>query len=182
MTETEIEEMKEKLDCYGFLYDPYITPCRDKCELRLLCKTQLTKNVESMGKEKISEEQRRRMEQSMQPDETAKPKGANIEYSETVLQILDVMTNLGLQIQYRAGYIAAKMNKRNVLGITKARTTAFPGAVKFVWTKDREEFPSEILEFISDKKSGDFWTCIAPDLLTLKNVLETYITAIDNKK
>lgn len=172
-------------DCFGFIYDPFITPCRDKCEVRVLCKEKVSQNVKVLGKKKTQEEIEGIMEKTMASPEDAlnsSKKNLQIQYSEPIMQILDLMTNLGLEIHYKAGYIAGKMNKRNILAITRAQASDYSGAIKFIWTTEREQFPDDIKEFISQEKSGKFWTCVAPDLSTLKSVLEKYLTTLNTKK
>lgn len=173
------------LDCYGFMYDPFITPCRDTCELRLLCKKQVAKNVAEMGEEKFRDEERRIVEKTINsPDDPVpmKPRqNLEVQYSEMIVQILDMMSKLGLQIEYKQGYVAAKMHKRNILGVTRAKTASCSGVVKFIQTRERDEFPVEILQFISEEKSGQYLTCTAPDLKTLQHVLETYLNTLQKK-
>lgn len=171
-----------QMDCYGLMYDPYVPPCRDACDIRQNCKEALAKNVREKSREEMQREEISAMERALATGEDVPLKTKmEVQYSEPVMRIVDLLVELGLEIHYKAGYIAAKRGKRNIFSITRAQSPDYDKVVKFIWTREREEFPPEIAEFVSDSRSGDFWTAVAPDLPTLKRVLETYIASLDKK-
>ena len=54
----EEKNLSSQMGCYGLLYEEYITPCRDRCKLRIFCREKLQESLRE-DKETVFREQRR---------------------------------------------------------------------------------------------------------------------------
>lgn len=171
-----LTESQNDGDCFGVMYNTDVAPCRDKCELRFLCKEQVSISMRRYGEERFREIQEQVARNSQ--DSGSESTDMQPAQSETVAQITKAMTDLGLRVVHKKGYIAAKSHNRNIFSITKAKAKTMAGLVKFNSTLARDEFPQEIIPYVSQEKSGGCYTCTANDIDTLKKVLLTYMESL----
>lgn len=172
------------LDCFGWLYNPSLIPCKQNCAARFLCKDQLKQNMLNSSEDEFKERQRRIiMNNEVQTESTVNTENNEAEvtleptFSETVSKVIETLESLGLKPVTKKGYIAFKIEGRNILAINKMKANSVKDLVKFVFHKSPDSFPEETKQYISDKKAGEYHFVKAEDISELKTALTVYLAS-----
>jgi hypothetical protein len=174
-------ELQQELDCYGLLQDDNLTPCRDKCAVRFLCREELKKRFDKMGREAFKQKQQEAImanENEMRKESAEKSeKKATMDpqVSPLVSEVIATFTSLGLKTIQNRGYVAFKIDNRNIFSINKMKANKLPNIIKFVFTKVREEFPKEIEKYVSKESIGGFFCANVETVEELSDLTKKYL-------
>ncbi len=176
-----MSDLQDELDCYGWLHDPYLVPCRDKCAVRFLCKDELKKRLEQMGPEKVKNRQEEIImanENEVRKEVVAKEEkktSVDPQVSPLVSEVIALFGTLGLKTIQRRGYVAFKIDNRNIFSINKMKATKLPDIIKFVFHKNLEDFPKELQPFVSPEKISGFHCVKVETVAELEGVVKQYL-------
>lgn len=126
--------MNHAIDCFGYLYDENLAPCRDHCQARRECREALAKNLRQSGAEIFESRKRRLLSQSARLAKTiATPQSLTPEISETVSRVVDLLGSLGLKPVFKRYYIAFKdAEGRSQLHVSRFHSETLRKLVRFV--------------------------------------------------
>lgn len=181
----------EGLDCYGLLYDAYIHPCRDECSFRFSCKEELKKRFDAEGQKEIENKQRRIVMEHNNLDRNAnkkvaeKPDNENSitpEVSEIVSAAMEVCKKLELKPVNRKGYIAFKIDSRNILALTRLRAKSLKGVIKFIYSKNIEDFPEPVRAKLLPERVGGYCCADIETPEELEQILKIYLEQFKAQK
>jgi hypothetical protein len=138
--------MNHGIDCFGYLYDENLVPCREHCQARRECRDALAKNLRQAGTETFERRKHRLLSESARIAKTVSaPQSLTPEISETVSRVVDLLGTLGLKPVFKRYYIAFKdADGRSQLHVSRFRSETLCKLVRFVRPVPREKFP-EIL-------------------------------------
>lgn len=187
MTDQEgkvIQEVPEGLDCYGYLYDPFYQLCRSQCAFRFSCQEEVKKRLKAEGEEEFKNKQRRIVMENNNVESAKKEKPVsntegenfiNPEVSEIISEAIEICKNRELKPVYRKGYLAFKIKNRNILALTRLKAKSLKGVIKFIYSKNPEDFPEVIRNRLMKDRIGGF---CCPDISTpkeLEELLDVYL-------
>lgn len=177
-----MDKVSEAIDCYGLLYEPLLTPCREKCALRHLCKSESAKRLQEMGPEKFRGAQEKVIlanegeVRKALAEKTERNLKLAPEISPLVSELKSLFTSFGLTPVMRRGYMPFKIDNRNILVITKMRATKVKNLVKMVFSQDRKHFEN-IDSSLSAESVGDYYALNVETVEELSNVVKKYLEA-----
>lgn len=134
-----MKTVDQALDCYGLLYEPALVPCRDKCELRFQCKEALQTRLAAVGQAELERQQRGVILANEAATRGAAQQDADRRHamepvvSPLVSEVMTELGKLGMRPVIRRGYVALKMDNRNVFVITKCMAKRLPALVKCIY-------------------------------------------------
>lgn len=175
---------EKKLDCFGWMYEPKLIVCRETCAARISCKETLKKHFDELGEEDVKKKQRSIIVETEKIENNEQESGNRTiapSYSDTVVSVCQILTELGLECANRVAYIAFKAGKVNIFSITATKSTITENLVKIIYTRDREEFSRDVEKNVSEKKHGGFYCLNFKDLDELKVVAKKYLESIASK-
>jgi len=178
--------MIDDIDCYGYLYDELLSPCRDKCELRHRCKQKVEKKLKKLGEEEFFYQKKQVMlaSEALAQSETSNSRRSYFEsakptLSKNVQRIIDVSRELGLKAQFKKYYIVIKDKKRrSMLHISKLQSPDLSGLVRFVRIDNREDYSTDVKKFISFEKCCGQFYFTGETLEEFTAILKTYLSQV----
>jgi hypothetical protein len=176
-----MEELKTELDCFGVLYEPKLVPCRDKCAVRFLCAEKCKKRLQEVGQEQFEQEKRSvimAQEQEVRKSELEKAEKRSTvdpEVSPLISEVIALFTSMGLKTVKNRGYVAFKIENRSIFTINKMKAKKLDNIIKCIFTKNREEFPKEILPYLTEEKLGGYYCLTATTIKELEEVSKQYL-------
>ncbi|MBI4237560.1 MAG: hypothetical protein HY696_03970 [Deltaproteobacteria bacterium] len=126
--------MNHAIDCFGYLFDENLAPCREHCQARRECREALAQNLRRSGAEIFESRKRRLLSQSARLAKTiAIPQSLTPEISETVSRVVELLASLGLKPVFKRYYIAFKdAEGRSQLHVSRFRSDTMNKLVRFV--------------------------------------------------
>lgn len=178
--------MTDDIDCYGYLYDENLSPCRDKCELRHRCKQKVKSKLRKLGEKEFFVQKKQVLLASEALAQSENQKSHRSYYSADQSdvsnisnQVIELCKELGLKEQFKKYYLVIKDKKqRSMLHISRLQSDQLKGLVRFVRIDERENFSDEITKFISFEKCCGQFYFTGDRLEDLKFVLTNYLKQV----
>ena len=165
--------MKHEIDCYGYLYDDNLTPCREQCLVRHECRKALAQNLRMQGEKTF---QRQRHDILAGSKLVAKALSLTPEISELVSEVIETFKSLGLKPVFKRYYIAFKdLDGRSQLHVSRFQSEKLRGLVRFVNLRAPQELPKELQKFIGNEKCCGHYPFIGDSIDELKTVVTAYL-------
>ena len=135
--------MNHEIDCFGYLFDENLAPCREHCLVRRECRNTLTENLRRAGPESFERRKRRLLSASARIAKTvAASQSLTPEISETVSRVVETLGTLGLKPVFKRYYIAFKdADGRSQLHVSRFRSDTLNKLVRFVRPVPQEHSP-----------------------------------------
>lgn len=169
--------MNHEIDCFGYLFDENLTPCREYCQARRECREALAKNLRRSGTESFERRKRRLLSASARIAKTvAASQSLTPEISETVSRVVETIGSLGLKPVFKRYYIAFKdAEGRSQLHVSRFRSETLSKLIRFVRPIQREKFPESFRAAVSHETvcGQRYFTGASLDDLT--NVVKAYL-------
>lgn len=143
--------MNHGIDCFGYLFDENLAPCREHCQARRECHAALAKNLRQSGAENFERRKRRLLSAGARIAKTVSAtQSLTPEISETVSRVVDLLGTLGLKPVFKRYYIAFKdTDGRSQLHVSRFRSETLAKLVRFVRPVPRERFPETLRAAVS---------------------------------
>lgn len=159
------KEQQDVPGCFGVLYDPLVPECKKVCPSRFVCKTRVTETIQKIGQDEFQKE-------------FVRICGVNAaDTSPLVLQLQEFFTEIGMEVINNVQNVSAKLRSKTVFLISRKKSHEIKHLVKFVGYDSRAHAEVDPVVSTHMRLAGDgkTWSCSAPDLLTLKNVIRKYL-------
>ncbi len=171
--------IEKNVDCYGWMYNERLVPCRDRCAVRNECKALCKSRMTAIGPKKFEQRQKSIIlanEEELRQDALMNKYVATDSQSSLVLEVIEFCNSMGLKGINRDSYITFKHNGRTLFKISRVKSTKVYGLIRFVNVKEYKEFPAEVIAGVSDKpcQSGYYFS-IVETMDELKTLLANYI-------
>lgn len=169
-----MDKVDPKLDCYGLKYMEDLSPCRDRCAVRMACRDAMRKKLrgDEVDQESISQTET----EEDKPRRTLFPK-----ISPFVMQVIQTMKTKGLQVQIREAYIAFKIDGRSIFHIKAFKAKSFSRLIRFIYTRNPDEFSDTVKPFVSEDRAGRFYVLQVKNFDELEMVLAHYLDSISGE-
>lgn len=182
--------MKNEIDCYGYLYEELLSPCRDRCAIRCQCRRLVEEKLAKFGKEQFENRKNEIVLASQalakqEPVVSARfhPHTLRPEITQIVSEVIDLCQKLKLKSVQKKYYIVLKDQKnKSMLHVSRLQSYKLTGLVRFVRFTNRCDFPTSIQKWISQEKCCGQHYFVGEDFSDLEMVLRIYLEAVCNMK
>lgn len=178
--------MSEPIDCYGYLYDEFLSPCRDKCELRHRCKQKVQDKLKKFGKENFYNKKKEVLlaSQALAQSEKSKRKiyfrPLKMEISEIVSEVIQLLKDFGLKAHSKKYYLVFKdKSRKSMIHLSKLKSNNLNKLVRFVRITDQKQFPETIQNYVSVEKCCGQHYFTGNSIEDLKKVLTIYLDQVN---
>lgn len=179
-----MSEIEKDLDCYGLLYEPLISPCNNKCEVRFKCRAELKKRLEKEGAAELKRQQQLVITRNERATARSgeERKGLQPKLSTFVSEVIMILEKNGLKPVVRGEYMTFKLAHRSIFTLTRFQAESMDTLLKFVFLKRRRDLPTKLKPYVSERRKGRYFVCLAKDLEDLKNFLREYLPTLPGKR
>lgn len=165
--------MKPNVDCFGYLFDDNLTPCREQCLVRHECRKTLAHNLKAQGQKNF---QKQRHDILAGSKLVAKALSLTPEISELVSEVIETFKSLGLKPVFKRYYITFKDSEgRSQLHVSRFQSEKLQGLVRLVNLKAPNDLPVKLQRFIGNEKCCGHYPFIGSSIDELKTVVTTYL-------
>ena len=184
----ESDLVDKEFDCFGWMYNRWLVTCNSKCAVRFSCKERVTKRLHQLGKEKFESEKRKvmianreEMQRTMQRDEKTR-RTLEPQMSTLVSGLIEMMRKFGLSDAVLKAHLAFKIEGRNIFGVTAFKAKDLRGLLKVIYTRDRAQFPEQLLPHVTTEPVGGFYCIEADSLEELEPLVKIYLEHITGEQ
>jgi len=165
--------MKPNVDCFGYLFDDNLTPCREQCQVRHECRKTLAQNLKTQGEKNF---QKQRHDILANSKLVAKALSLTPEISELVSIVIELFKSLELKPVFKRYYIAFKDHEgRSQLHVSRFQSEKLQGLVRLVNLKSPNDLPSQLKPLIGNEKCCGHYPFIGESIADLKTVVTAYL-------
>jgi len=169
--------MNHEIDCFGYLFDENLAPCREHCQARRECREALSKNLRQSGAEIFESRKRRLISQSARLAKTiTNPQSLTPEISETVSRVVETLGTLQLKAVFKRYYIAFKdAEGRSQLHVSRFHSETLHKLVRFVRPVTPSLFPESFRHVVSHETICGQRYFTGESLSDLSGVVKVYL-------
>lgn len=158
MSNQQLFEKYNELNCFGYLYDPILVTCRKTCEVRVLCHKKVKQRIREEGQEIFDNNKNSILIQNEIKDTDDQTIHIETTNSELVENIISYLKSFNLELINRQHYVALrpKFAQLNYFVILRRKATNFKKVIYFTRIGDIHYVPPALRKFLSEDKRANF--------------------------